>query len=161
MEEEFRTINGHEAYSVSNYGRVIGTKGTPLKPSGRGHKRKYQAVALTKGVQRYVHHLVLETFVGPRPAGLEVRHLDGDPSNNRLDNLVYGTSTENGQDMVAHGNSNRGERMWKSHLDERRVRIIRGLCKLNFPRKRIAEICSVTTKTVSDVYRRRSWAWVD
>ena len=32
----------------------------------------------------YIHHLVLLTFVGPRPEGMEVRHLDGDPLNNTL-----------------------------------------------------------------------------
>jgi hypothetical protein len=50
-----------------------------------------------------VHSLVLLAFVGPRPAGHEVRHLDGNRQNNRLSNLAYGTPAENGQDQLRHG----------------------------------------------------------
>lgn len=32
-----------------------------------------------------------------------VRHLDGDPTNNRADNLAYGTVSENQLDSVDHG----------------------------------------------------------
>ena len=54
-------------------------------------------------------------FVGPYPEGMEVRHLDGDPANNRWapgneqetqaagGNLIYGTHAENMQDMLRHG----------------------------------------------------------
>lgn len=53
---------------------------------------------------RFVHQLVLDAFVGPYPDGLDqVRHLDGDPTNNRLDNLRYGTAAENVADMLRHG----------------------------------------------------------
>src|SRR5262245_18248010 len=41
-------------------------------------------------VSRHVHVLVLETFVGPRPAGQQCRHLDGNKENNRLTNLAWG-----------------------------------------------------------------------
>jgi hypothetical protein len=53
--------------------------------------------------QQKVHALVLRTFVGPRPEGKVVRHLDGNPSNNTLGNLAYGTQSENILDSVAHG----------------------------------------------------------
>lgn len=51
----------------------------------------------------YVHALVMETFVGPRPEGSEIRHLDGDRCNNRVDNLKYGTHSENMMDRERHG----------------------------------------------------------
>lgn len=38
---------------------------------------------------RPVHRLVLETFIGPCPDGQEARHLDGDATNNRLENLAW------------------------------------------------------------------------
>ena len=37
----------------------------------------------------------MEAFVGPRPEGNEVLHLNGNPSDNRLENLKYGTRREN------------------------------------------------------------------
>ena len=160
-------IENHPDYEVSDCGQVRSHKNGAtriLKPQGAGDRRRYRKVCLHTGTNRpqvYIHKLVADAFIGPRPEGMEIRHLDGDPTNNQLSNLAYGTSTENKADCIAHGNTQRGTRMWMSTLDERRVRIIRGLCKLDFPRKRIAEICRVTTKTVSDVYRMRSWAWLE
>lgn len=66
--------------------------------------------------KQYVHQLVAAAFIGPCPEGQEVRHWDGDPSNNAASNLLYGTHAENMQDMVRHGrnfNRNRG----KTHCD--------------------------------------------
>jgi hypothetical protein len=50
-----------------------------------------------------VHHLIAETFHGPRPEGMVVRHLNGNPLDNRAENLRWGTYTENNLDAVAHG----------------------------------------------------------
>jgi hypothetical protein len=65
-------------------------------------------VALWKdGGQRTqtVHHLVLKAFVGPPAEGQVCRHLNGQPADNRLENLRWGTPKENSQDMVRHGNA--------------------------------------------------------
>lgn len=53
-----------------------------------------------KHTVRYVHHLVLEAFVGPRPPGMEACHFDGNAQNNRLENLRWGTSAENKADAI-------------------------------------------------------------
>jgi len=50
-----------------------------------------------------VHGLVMLAFVGPRPDNLEVLHFDGNKLNNRLDNLRYGTSSENKFEAVRQG----------------------------------------------------------
>lgn len=52
---------------------------------------------------RYVHQLVLSAFVGPRPEGMIARHLNGDPTDNRPENLAWGTHSENNYDAVRHG----------------------------------------------------------
>lgn len=54
-------------------------------------------------VTRSVHSLVAEAFLGPRPEGQEVRHLDGNGMNNDVSNLVYGTRQQNQRDRVEHG----------------------------------------------------------
>lgn len=54
-------------------------------------------------VRRSVHSLVAEAFHGPRPEDLVVRHLNGDPLDNRPENLRYGTPSENQYDRVNHG----------------------------------------------------------
>ena len=50
-----------------------------------------------------VHSLVTAAFLGPRPADMQVRHLNGDRLDPRLVNLAYGTPSQNMSDSVAHG----------------------------------------------------------
>jgi len=51
----------------------------------------------------FVHRMVLLAFVGPAPEGMKCRHLNGNPKDNRLENLCWGTSSENNRDIVRHG----------------------------------------------------------
>jgi HNH endonuclease/NUMOD4 motif len=79
-------------------------RGRELIP-GRG---KYPLVKLTKSgrkMHEYVHRLVARTFLGVCPAGLEVRHLNGDGKDSRLANLQYSTRQENMNDRIVHGTS--------------------------------------------------------
>jgi len=57
----------------------------------------------------FIHNLMVETFIGNKD-GLQVRHLDGDKSNNALINLKLGTAKENADDREKHGNTQRGEK---------------------------------------------------
>lgn len=114
-EEQWRPVVGYEGdYEVSDLGRIWsrprkGTRGG-LRKLVTAQAGGYLVIALGHEDRRYVHSLVLEAFVGPRPEGAEIRHLDGDPANARLDNLAYGTSGENKQDQVRHGTHARARR---------------------------------------------------
>ncbi|QDF19815.1 HNH endonuclease [Mycobacterium phage LilSpotty] len=56
-----------------------------------------------------VHRFVCEVFNGPPPSPThEVRHLNGDPRDNRPENLAWGTAKENATDRVRHGRQYRG-----------------------------------------------------
>jgi hypothetical protein len=108
--EEWRPIPGIEYYEVSDLGHVRSWRAhnhwpiphllsTPIRD-------RYPKVTLWIGgriTTRSVHGLVMLAFVGPRPPGMEVRHLDGDPTHSSLDNLVYGTGSENTKDVLRHG----------------------------------------------------------
>lgn len=103
--EEWRPVVGfEELYKVSDRGRVYSVRtGKFLKA---GMNRRHRHVALCdggEGKSYRVHRLVMAAFVGPCPDGLEVRHLDDDPDNNHLTNLVYGTRSENTLDRVRNG----------------------------------------------------------
>jgi hypothetical protein len=129
MIEEWRAVVGFEgSYEVSNLGRVrsvdrieiwvrtirgqqiIGErkfKGKLLTPTAKaaGHMH----LSLGRGNRVYVHHLVLEAFVGPAPARHECLHWDDHPENNRLDNLRWGTRAENLADFERnYGRRQRG-----------------------------------------------------
>lgn len=114
--EVWLPIRGWEDhYQVSNLGRVwsqprLTSPGGLLSPRAAG--KGYRAVSLggrNRVDYRKVHELVLTTFVGPRPDGLMCRHLNGDPADNVLTNLCWGTAKENAQDMVAHGRTGRSK----------------------------------------------------
>ena len=113
MSEEWRAIPGYAAYEVSDQGRVRSCKRYRdphiLRPGNSGG-RKLVALMSTNpdGTVRQnsalIHSLLLLAFVGPRPADKPViRHLDGNPSNNTLGNLIYGTHSENQADCIRHG----------------------------------------------------------
>lgn len=121
MTERWLTINGHEGqYEVSDLGRVrslLAPRGWVLKvpkilkQHPWGYKMRYLRIVLSRDYKldnRYVHELVLTTFVDPCPKGMECRHWDGNPTNNALSNLLWGTPKENGQDRVRHGTSRLG-----------------------------------------------------
>ena len=58
----------------------------------------------------YLHAVMLETFVGPRPDGCQVSHKNGDNSDNRLSNLAWETPGQNNQRKTAHGTQMFGKR---------------------------------------------------
>jgi hypothetical protein len=102
--EQWKDIPGYEGrYAVSSLGRVSSTKdgATILLRAGRA-SNGYLSVSL-RGKTRFVHHLVAEAFIGPRPAGAYVLHADDDKLNSAADNLRYGTPSENMHDMTRHG----------------------------------------------------------
>ena len=95
---------------VSSLGRVKNARSGVVS---RGSKRDdgYVAVGVTIGGRqrtRKMHRLVAEAFGLPRlPGQNEVNHIDGDPSNNRVENLEWASCQEN----VRHShrtNPNRG-----------------------------------------------------
>lgn len=118
--EQWRPVVGYDGvYEVSDHGNVrsldrmvqIRDDGRQRHERGRllspGHDHHgYRLIVLrAHGARRtrWVHQLVLEAFIGPKPLGQVTRHLDGDPTNNHLSNLTWGTYSENVADRVAHG----------------------------------------------------------
>jgi hypothetical protein len=109
-------------YEVSNKGRIRGIRsakhgivsGLPRKPvaDGNGYLR-VQVRKAGRPLDLSVAAEVLTAFVGPRPAGNEVRHLNGVRNDNRIENLAWGTKAENAADKQRHGTVARGARHGK------------------------------------------------
>ena len=116
-----KTIVDFPNYAVTEDGQVWskrrkGTSGGPLIPHIR--KDLHLQVKLHCGKKwrtRKIHQLVLEAFVGPCPSGMMCRHLNGDPANNRLENLKWGTRSENQLDSVQHGTHYSSGRYGEDH----------------------------------------------
>lgn len=114
-DERWATVAGFTNYQVSDQGRVRDLRRDRIMPLHVGNKVGHLRVTVKPDDGRsyrglYVHRLVLMAFVGPCPEGMEACHNDGDPINNRLDNLRWDTHSSNMYDRVKHGthqNSNR------------------------------------------------------
>lgn len=136
--EKWRPVIGFEGlYEVSDEGRVRSLprvvphrSGGRLTLSGRvlvGSRRAtrgYPMVNLWKDNTqhaRYVHALVLEAFVGPRPASADACHADGSVDNNRLTNLRWGSRSENMADAIRHGTTTRG---WNWRMGPRAASVV-------------------------------------
>jgi hypothetical protein len=73
----------------------------------------YYKVGVANKIWR-VHNLIAMIFLGPRPKGLCIRHLDGDNYNNKIENLTYGTPQENSNDAKMHGRYPIGAKHYRS-----------------------------------------------
>ena len=173
-QEEWRPVpdtNGR--YEVSNLGRVRNArKGNVLK-LGR-HKQGYSLVQIchpdypSGRLQRSLHSLVAEVFIGPRPM-IEgklavVCHNDGDPTHNAASNLRYDTQAANMLEawhqhrhrscaVCGAGNSN-------AKLAEAAVIDIRARWESGEPLKTIAQDHGIGVAHVSAIGLRRRWAWL-
>ena len=112
MEEDdirWAVIPSHPYYSVSDNGLVRFDKSGNIRLF-EIHPNGYAHVSFAKGGRECpsVHKLVMEAFIGDRPEGMQVCHIDGNKLNNRLKNLRYGTAKDNAQDRDLHGNTCRG-----------------------------------------------------
>lgn len=120
-EEVWKPIPNYEGlYEVSDFGRVRSLPKSVVDPNGRirnyplrvlrqqaTNKYGHLKVGLYKNEkcrEFLVHRLVLMAFVGnPSDAAPECLHGDGDPTNNVLQNLRWGSSKENSMDCEVHG----------------------------------------------------------
>lgn len=116
--ERWAVIPFCSGYEASSLGRVRSVDRVIMRSNGQPQRRRGQILSLivrsdgrptvcvSRGkhrTKRFVHHLVLEAFVGPRPEGMECCHDDDDPANNRLENLRWDTHSSNLNDRIKNG----------------------------------------------------------
>jgi hypothetical protein len=129
-EIEWRPIPGWEDYyEVSNHGEIrsldrVVTDGKVFRGKPKALKlgnNGYVHTSLYRGGQaKYstVHRLVMLTFVGPRPVGHDICHRNGVRVDNRVENLYYGTRSENNLDKRAHGTDHNAKKTHCKHGHE-------------------------------------------
>lgn len=155
-EEEWRPVIGYEGhYEVSDRGRLRSLPRAIKRSDGRlvrvglrflkigidayGYP---QASLHLDGVRklRKIHHLVLESFVAPRPHGMEARHIDGVKTNNIPSNLAWGTRSQNIHDNVSHGVHNNAR---KTHCRHGHEFIPANIVIANRGRTRLCRACQM------------------
>lgn len=107
-------------YLAGDDGHVYSTRGrwgsvNPRKLDERPTHDGYLRVRVVREYGMPVQHqavapVIAEAFLGPKPVGMQVRHLNGDKNDNRPSNLSYGSALANAIDRELHGTTVRGER---------------------------------------------------
>lgn len=130
MSHDWRPVPEYPQYEVSRDGSVRSVTrmvpcrgggqrvavGGPMRPSA--DRKGYLRVPVGDGRLASVHAMVAGAFLGPRPAGAQVDHVDGDKANNAVENLRYVTGSENVRAAHAVGRN-------KSGITDADVRFIR------------------------------------
>lgn len=121
MTETWLPIPGYEGwYEASDQGRIRSVDRVVTDRRGRQLRQKskvlsqandngYRKVALSQNGRLRtfaVHRLVMLTFDGPRPEGMEVHHRNNTRHDNRLENLEYVTPRRNTREAIKAGNFN-------------------------------------------------------
>lgn len=170
-EERWKDINGWEGfYQISDFGRLKSLK-RPFVPVDRilrpcVDKYGYLFAGLFRMGKRLacpkMHRLVLEAFVGPRPDGMECRHIDGERKNNKLDNIEWAMHETNELDKYGHGTILCGSNVGTSKLTESAVLEIRALWKTGrYTQWGLAHQFGVHQYCIWSIIHRKSWRHVD
>lgn len=153
--EQWRVIpNFYGLYEVSNQGRVR-RRETQRVLGEKKHPGGYVFVCLSNAAirkQRTIHSLVAETFMGPRPSGLEVNHRNGIKNDNRLENLEYVTHIENERHKrEVLGKTNAGINHGAAKLTFSQVEEIRRLRSGGLRLLEIAAMFNCSFQHISDI----------
>lgn len=172
MEVEYRQIAGLNGYRFGDDGSVWTQYLRGCRSGKIGDWRQVTQYVNSSGhlfvrliglgPKSYVHRLILQAFVGIAPDGMECLHRDGDPTNNRLSNLRWGTRGENCADTARHGRAHRGDRHRLSKLREEDIPEILRLKndRPNLTSKDLGVLFGVNEATIRAVLSGRNWSWI-
>jgi hypothetical protein len=159
--EVWRNIEGYEGlYQVSNIGRVKSLKGEIEKMISISIKETgYHRVTLIKDSvckRKYVHVLVAEAFIGK--SDLEVNHINGIKSDNRVENLEWVTKSDNIKHAYKIGLKKKynGSLNGNSFLTKEQVIEIKYETS-HLSQRQISQIYKIAQTTVSAIKRGVIW----
>lgn len=149
--------------AVAHRGMLIDPdSGVVMNKSGRivGYRQSmgYTSVyvgSLKKSV--LAHRLIWEAVNGEIPPGIEVNHIDGIKTNNRIANLEAVTPNENVRHSVVTGLMPKGRQKVNAKLTDDAVRDIRA-CDLT--NQALSEKYGVCIAVISEVRSRKRWSHV-
>ena len=177
IKEEYKTLSWAKNYKVSNTGKVLSFAkiklGIELKPVIPKNKRLaslgrdlYPEVSISdnsKKIKNYpIHRLVAETFI-PNPENKPmVNHIDGDKTNNFINNLEWVTAKENTQHALKNNllNPPVGERSSAAVYTESQVLEAINLLSEGKPNHEVAKLTGIGDRAVSDIRNKKSWGYL-
>lgn len=167
--EGWRPVVGYEnLYDISDVGRIrvaLNARGQCRKPGriltvqyGSKGYPQYSLCKNGRSVTRPIHSLIAQAFIGERPSGFEVAHLDGDKRNSVLLNLIYTNPKDNASHKKAHGTNLDGEKGPANKLSTKDAILIRAFLPVrNCSYAAIARLYRVDRSTIRSIGSRRNW----
>ena len=150
-------------YEVSDLGRVRTLRSGQIMAFVMGGRGPYAQVHLYrngKRTVRYVHHVVLVAFVGPKPGtGYEACHGERGNLDNTPGNLRWDTKAANIADIVRAG-SQRGELNPGSKLTERLILQLRARRRAGESVLSLANAYGISKDYIYRICAGKSWAHV-
>jgi len=158
--ETWKTITDYPKYKVSNMGNVLGAHGKALKPYDR--KNNGYLSAWIAGRNFTIHSLVMREFVGIRPAGMVINHINGIKWDNRLENLEYCTQSHNiKEDFIHKRRSLIGEKNTQSKIKESDVLDIMSLYKTGkYSYSMLAKKYDMSISGISNIFNGHCWSYL-
>lgn len=166
-DERWAPVYGYEGlYEVSTCGRIRGLvyggkkRRAPRIKTLQLNKNGYMVVVLWKngkGKGHTVHRIVLTSFVSNQPSTVDACHINHNRLDNSLDNLKWGSRSENEQDKRAANRSAVGDRNGQSKLTTKDVIHIRHLHKAGMRVKDIVKLTGHKQQNISAIINRKSW----
>lgn len=135
-------IRGFPGYHITKDGKLF-RNGKPVKMFF--HKGYMRSVLHNGKMYKNVkaHRLVAETYI-PNPDNLPlVRHLDDNPLNNSIDNLAWGTKSDNTFDGIRNG---------KIHINGKDNPMYGKAGNLKFSNRKARRFCRLFIKGFDKVY---------
>ena len=165
MKEDIYIVPGSRVTGVTKSGRAFKIKISSINPylfqvceersnqpyKGERYPRIYVGNNCLEGGNAELHRVMAITFLPPKPLGAElVRHINDNPSDNRLENLTWGTHQDNADDREENGNTSR-------KLSVLEVEKIISLKTQGVNQKEIAKTIGVSASCISQVLRGKRY----
>lgn len=180
----YRDVVGFPGYRVGDDGSIWSCRGRRwktfrktwllLKPKldGRGRTRIQLYIdsepftertggrMRRKAVTKFVCHLVLEAFVGPRPCGMVACHRNDHAADNRLSNLRWDTPKANAADALRNGRYHLGLTNRNARFTEEQVKEIRRVHAAGVSCISLSRITGASEVAVRKIVSGENWSWL-
>lgn len=175
LKEEWKDIPGYEGlYKISSNGKIFSYKRSGEYMARWGIAKmnfpeKEMKISTTKSGYKYIslkkpneksikfllHRLVMLTFIG-EPNGKQVNHIDGEKSNNNLNNLEYCTGAENLRHCIDVLGKKRGEGSCSKLTENQVIKIKQDQRIL----REIAKDYGVTLQAIWMIKKGKNWGHI-